>query len=153
MTWTFDVTNLAGDVAQVRTRVGDTDTTDQLITDEEIQFFVDQEPNGDVTLAAAAVADAIAAKFARKASFSTGDMSVGAERFKYYKELAQQLRDQPALDAAHRATIYVGGRIRSEKDTLADNSSLEQPSFSRGMDDNFRVGVARVFPPSDTEKL
>ena len=43
MTWTYDATSIGTDLAKVRLLIGDTETTDQQMTDEEINFFIDNE--------------------------------------------------------------------------------------------------------------
>jgi hypothetical protein len=69
VTWTYDPTNLGTATAaerldSVRFLVGDTDTNDQQVQDEEIAFALDQNGN-NIYLSASWVARGIAAKFAR----------------------------------------------------------------------------------------
>jgi hypothetical protein len=62
MTWSYN-TALTADKDKVRTFIGDTNTSEQLISDEEITFFLTQSDN--IYGAAARACRAIAAKYAR----------------------------------------------------------------------------------------
>lgn len=100
MTWTY-TSDPAGDTTdEVRFLVGDTDTTDQLVQNEEIEYALSAypKPTGKPAyLAAAAVADGIAAKFARRADRSLGSLSIQAKQQRdHYVELAQTLRQAHA---------------------------------------------------------
>ncbi len=63
MAWTYDPDDLARHLNWIRLRIGDTDTTDQQIQDEEITAHLAVEPRRE--FAAANVAEAIAADYAR----------------------------------------------------------------------------------------
>lgn len=120
MTWTYSGDPSDSDVDAVRFLVGDTDTTDQLLTNEEIQYLVDEQ--GSAHTAAAAAANAIAAKFSRKAdeSKSVGDLSLSnsySQRAKSYLDLSTSLQARAlaasppiavANDYALGAEFYVG---------------------------------------------
>lgn len=72
MTWSYD-TALIADKDKVRLLVGDTDTNDQLLQDEEIVFILTQETN--VYNAAALAARTIQSSYARKADVSVESVS------------------------------------------------------------------------------
>ena len=79
MTWTYDGDPTQDRTAEVRFLVGDTDQTDPLVQDEEIEFVLTQYvpvEGSPAWLAAAHVADGIAAKFARKADRSLGSLDL-----------------------------------------------------------------------------
>lgn len=96
------------DVARVRVRVGDTDTTDELLTDDEIEYFLETRTTTttagstvDIYSAAADAAGAIAAKFARGYSFSTDGQSFNrSERVAHYTALAEHLREYSSCAAS-----------------------------------------------------
>ena len=96
MTWTYDGDPTQDRTAEVRFLVGDTDQTDPLVQDEEIEFVLTQYvpvEGSPAWLAAAHVADGIAAKFARKADRSLGSLSISASQQRdHYRELAADLR-------------------------------------------------------------
>ena len=64
MTWSYDNTVLStSNKDAVRLIIGDTDTADQLLADEEIDYYLTK--HGVVLRAASESARAVAAKFAR----------------------------------------------------------------------------------------
>ena len=66
MTWSFDDSALASSKKdQVRLMIGDTDTTDQLVSNEAIEFYLTARGES-VALASADCCDIIAAKFSRE---------------------------------------------------------------------------------------
>lgn len=87
---------------KVRLRVGDTDESDPLLYDDEIDSLLEDRSivttGGtayDITAAAADAAQAIAGKFARGFNFSTDGQSFNrSERVAHYTELAEYLRRQ-----------------------------------------------------------
>jgi hypothetical protein len=80
------------DLWKVRVAIQDTDSSDPLLTDEEIGWFIADEDTVDE--AAARAAEAISYKFARKVSFTADGTRVDhSERAKVYRELAKVLRE------------------------------------------------------------
>lgn len=136
MTATY--TNQPGtrDIDTVRMLIDDRDTipaTDAQLSDEEIQWFLDN--HNHIYLAAAAAAEGVAAKYATDVNAKTvGDLGIVyfGQRVKQYKDLAKSLRSQ----AAKRATPYAGGLTKSEKRTFRKDSDRVQPGVRRGMHDN-----------------
>lgn len=129
MTWTYSGDPKGSEKDAVRFLVGDTDSSDPLLQDEEIQYLVDTE--GSTIYAAVAAALAISAKFSRLADREIRyeirvDLS---QKAKAYAELGARLRQQ--------ATIVVyptaGGVDRAEKDVQRQDTSVVQPAFRRGM--------------------
>ena len=94
MAWTYNVTQLAtNDMMKVRLEIGDTDTTDQLLQDEEITFAISKEAS--VMAAAARCCELIARKFARQASNKLGPQSVEAQQqYEHYRDEALRLRKE-----------------------------------------------------------
>jgi len=93
MSWSYDPNNLStttssGRLNTVRLIVGDTETTDQLIQNEEIAFSLSQS-NDNVYYAASLVCRLIAAKFSRLVDTSL-DNAISAKystRAKQYQQL------------------------------------------------------------------
>ena len=83
MSWTYSSTDLGGHLNWIRLRIGDIDTNDQQISDEEIQGCLDREPRREY--AAAMVAEMIAAKYSR--------LGAANER-ETYTNLAREIREQ-----------------------------------------------------------
>ena len=140
MTWTYSSTNLSTDLAKVRSLVGDTDTNDQQLTDEEIDFYLDNA--GNLYYAAANVSDALAGKYQRRVDKSVGRASLTAsQRAKGYREQAASLRAQAAVYSG--ITPYVGGISESDKETIEDDSDRVRPLFVKGWDDIPGTGIGR----------
>ena len=95
MTWSYDA-SVDEDKDRVRLMIGDTDSAEGLLQDEEIEYILTVHPSsgtGQPYLAAAHAADMIAAQFARRADRSIGKLSIQAKQQRdHYVELAQSLR-------------------------------------------------------------
>lgn len=133
MTWTYGPTfSLARD--RVRLLIGDTDSSDQLVSDEEIALYVTGGQLAEVNdyLSAAAVCDAIAAKFSRRADMSAGGSSASlSQQATAYQRKARQLRRQSALGTSP----FIGGISIADKDDREADSDRVAPAFSREMGD------------------
>lgn len=127
MTWTYDNTDLdkttaAGRLNVVRLLLGDTDSSDRLLVDEEIRFYL-SENSDNVYFAAVDAAEGLVAKFAREVNRQVGDLAIEAEsRMVHFAGLSQRLREQ-AQKNAPRYGIFVG-------------NNTSQRLFSVGMHDN-----------------
>lgn len=132
MAWTYsnDPANSTRD--ELRLFVGDTNSADELLSDEEVAYYLGR--HSDNALAAAPEAcEGIAAKYSRQANTSNQGLSVAAsERAKAYLRLADELRDRSSMVAE----VFAGGLTISGKDSLADDSDAIQPAFKIGIDDN-----------------
>lgn len=87
----------------VRLMVGDTDVSDQLLADDDVDSFIDSrvienEDGDEVTNLPAAAADAasaIAAKFAREFNFAEDSQRFDrAQKYAHYVALEQSLRSR-----------------------------------------------------------
>jgi len=141
MSWSYDASSLGTSTSgerlnSVRFLVGDTDTNDQLIQDEEITFSLTQ--TGDnIYYAASFVAETLAAKFSRKVDTKL-DGTLSAE----YSQLAEQyrllavgLKQQGQRYSGTTLGVSFGGITISGIDTNRDNTDRVVPSFRR---DRFR---------------
>jgi ABC-type lipoprotein release transport system permease subunit len=132
MTWTYGGDPSANNRDHVRFLVGDTDTTDQLVTDEEIAFAVAQA--GNAGFAAVIVARAVAASFARKSDRSVGDLSISySQRFTQYQELAERLEREATFKSV---SPYAGGISVADKEAVANNTDRVTPAMRVGVHDN-----------------
>lgn len=130
MTWTYTDAPQTVPLDEVRVLVGDTDTTDQLVSDEIINYGLSK---GNSLYAAAVASRHIAAKFARLTTASVGSVSEAAgDLWKHYKELAQDLE----LKAGALCTPSFGGLTVSEHQTDSQNTDLVQSSAKRDQFDN-----------------
>jgi len=145
MTWTYggDPSDNARDA--IRFLIGDTDTTDQLLTDEEIAW-VNTEASGTST-GTTALYDAayrccltVASKLAREADKQIGDLSVSmSQRAKAYREQAASLKELSGREGGVPIP-YAGGITISDKDIDEQNSDLFRSWFSSGQFENVRDG-------------
>jgi hypothetical protein len=129
MSWRYsgDPADSSGDM--VRFLVGDTNTTDQQITDEEIAWLLTEEST--VYLAAAAAARAIGAKYARQVDKAVGDLRLSAsQRAAHYRDLAATLTRRAQIAGA---VPFAGGISAASKQTLNDDTDRVRPAFSRDM--------------------
>lgn len=97
MPWTYSGDPASSAKDEVRFLVGDTNTADQLVQDEEINYVLLAHADaGSASInyrAAAEIAEAIAAKFARKADKAVGPLSIQAkQQHDHYVQLAGRLR-------------------------------------------------------------
>lgn len=115
MTWTyavssFDTTTTAGARNAVRLLVGDTDTNDQLVQDEEIAFAL-SEKGDNVYYAAAWICNAIATKFGRYVDTQLDGAleSKYSQRVEHYKQLALTLTAQGKATSGTALNVFAGG--------------------------------------------
>lgn len=145
MTWTYSP-SLTTARDRIRFKLGDTDQSDQLVSDEEVAGVLSVQPSE--SLAAAQLAEGIAGRFSRKVSFSNGALSMQAgEQAKAYLELAARLRSQASQDAIHQISILVGGRTIAGRQDLASDPSVIQPAFQLDQDDSPLVQPANNINP------
>ncbi len=144
MTWTYDSSDPgASDKDQIRLMVGDTDTSDQLMQDEEITYFVTTYTT--VGSAAVAVARAILSVFARQVTKAVGDLRINAsDRYKAYAEHIANLEELALASDPYQ--IYVGGQSFDEINSDLRDIDLPQGRFAVGMHDYPRRGVDHGHP-------
>ena len=129
MAWTYDNPTSSNKDA-VRFLVGDTEAADPLVTDEEIEFFLEEFPSSNYH-AAAEVAESIAAKFSREVAHSGDGLSYAAEQLQQnYAALAERLRKQGRRRFRSGMGPYVGGISRRERE-MADADKDKIPSAFR----------------------
>lgn len=91
MAFTYDGT-LDTDLEKVRLEIGDTDSTDALFTDAEINVKLSLRAN-NIEATAADLCDILAVRFARQFDFETdGQKFARSQRSKMYKDMAAVLR-------------------------------------------------------------
>jgi hypothetical protein len=130
MTWTY-VLPIATPKDEVRFYSGDTDSSRQLVQDEEIAFVLTTQPN--TLLAAAIVCDAAAAKLSQEADARVGDVSESSsQKATAFRQRAKDLRS----NGYKLAKPIFGGITRSQKEALDQDTELVQPSFRVGQDDH-----------------
>ena len=116
---------------KVRLLVGDTDKEDFLMHDEEIDFYISEEPNR--YWAAAALANSMIMRL--EGGFfedqKVGETRLRTKRINELKILIDQWR---ARGATHQLPS-AGGVFRDEKRTMDQNENILKGDFDRGMND------------------
>ncbi len=140
MAWTYDETDLdktttSGRLNVVRLLIGDTDTNDQQVQNEEITFALNQT-NDNVYYAAAWAARTIAAQYSRRVTQNlSGALSADYSDLQdHYTSLAETLEHQGKKTGAVLG-IKAGGITKSGVDAIRANTNRITPSFRR---DRFR---------------
>lgn len=136
MTWSYDETSLGTSTASerlnsVRFLVGDTDTNDQQVQNEEITFALNQ--NGDnIYYSASFVARTIASKYARYVDTDLdGQLSESySDLQEHYKSLANTL-DYQGKKAGGGLGMSAGGISEAQRKVVEDLGDRVKPSFRR----------------------
>lgn len=127
MSWSYQGDPSASDLDAVRYLTGETDETSQTTQDEEINWQLTQE--GGVYAAAAAVADALAGRFASKVDVRFGPSGVSnSQKATNYKKLATDLRRRIGM----RVAPYAGGISIADKTAREQEADRVLPAFKRG---------------------
>lgn len=153
MSWSYSATDLntttaSGRLNSVRLLVGDTDTTDQLVQNEEINFALGQ--TGDnVYYAAAWICRAIAAKFSRLVD-TTLDGALSAKyssKAKQYQQLAVQVENQGKKTSGKAFGVFAGGISISDMVVVNEDIDRVKPAFTIDKFDN--VEAADQYIPDE----
>jgi ABC-type Na+ transport system ATPase subunit NatA len=133
--WLYTAKPSVRNIDKVRLLIGDTDSNDQLLTDDEVSWFL--EVHGTINRSASEAARAIAAKFARLMNRSIGGLSADfSAKYRQYIELADNLLQR---EETSPVSPYLSGYKISEKKSVEDDIDRE-PTFSRkGIMDNNRA--------------
>lgn len=134
MTWTYGgapgTTSAATRRDAVRFLVGDTDTSDQQVTDEEIAFALSQTAD-DVYSAGAVICRGISGKYARlvDTSFETVSSSY-SQRATHYADLAARLsKEAKRLGSVGLGVPTAGGMSISGMQGVDDDTDRVPPAF------------------------
>lgn len=140
MAWSYD-TSLTTTRDRVRFLIGDTDTNDQQLSNEEISFVLSD--NSDKVYAAAVeCVRALRAKFARLVDRSVGDLKNSySQRQKAYEDLETALQKKAT---GNIASIMAGAVYESTSEADRTDSTILQPFFKR---DQFRNPRSSTLAP------
>lgn len=140
MAWSYDETDLgtttaSGRLNSVRLLLGDTNTNDQQVQNEEITFALAQS-NNNIYYTASWCARTVSAQYARKVNTSLdGSLSADySDLSKQYLSLAENLEYQ-GKKAGAVVGIKAGGISKTTVDGVRANTDRIAPSFRR---DRFR---------------
>ena len=137
MAWSYSGDRDSSALDAIRFLIGDTDTNDQLLANEEISW-INSQVSGSSTSTDSLYTSSyramitIASKFSRLADQAVGDMRVDmSQKSKNAREQAKELK-RLAESEGGTPTPYAGGITWSDRETDADNSDIVQPYFKRG---------------------
>lgn len=133
MTWSYNVADLAtSEKDQIRLEIGDTDVNNQRLQDEEIAQAIAVERN--FWCAAARCCEMIASAYLMKA-----DVRLGRAMFVTYTKMADQFSTRACKlrqKSLGTQVPYGGGVLVADKNTIAGDSSLVAPAFTRTIQEN-----------------
>ena len=133
MTWSYDPTE-ATDGDEVRGRVGDTNESDQLLSDELIAKLLD---GGSVLAASIEAVKRILAKVARDVDRNAVGISTSRSQVtQHYRDILSDLRRELSSGSSGGPEPYVGGVSISEGESTRDNSDYRGTTFELGQDDH-----------------
>ena len=146
MAWSYDASNLntttaSGRLNSVRFLVGDTDTSDQLVQNEEINFGLSQTGD-DIYKAASWVCRGIVAKFSRLVD-TTLDGALSAkysDKVKQYQTLASQIENQGKKVSGKSLGVFAGGVSISDMGVANEDTDRFVPAFGINTFDNVEAG-------------
>ena len=140
MAWSYDPTDLdtttaSGRLNTVRLLVGDTDTVDQQVQNEEITFSLSENGN-NIYYAAAWSARNISSKYSRKVNTSLdGALKADySDLAKQYKTLADDLEYQGKTNGSGSSVgigVLAGGITKTGIETVRENTDRIEGSFRR----------------------
>tara|TARA_R110000824_G_scaffold80100_2_gene201670 strand:- start:1690 stop:2154 length:465 start_codon:yes stop_codon:yes gene_type:complete len=146
MTWSYDATDLdtetdSGRLNSVRYLVGDTQSIDEQVQDEEIGFALAQTSNS-VYNAAAFVASTIASKYSRLVTTQLdGALSADySDLAKSYRILATELKGLGQKYSSSSLGMFTGGVLLSEINVVRSNTNRVSSSFRM---DRFRIDTVQ----------
>lgn len=136
MSWTYTDNPVNVPRDEVRLLIQDTDSSDPLISDREIAYFIAKA--GEGIGAAYLAALSISAKFGRLADERTGQVEVKwSQRSRAYASLAADLKKQMTLLSCPMP--YAGGISSADIARNRADTDRSQEAFSLGMTDSTGV--------------
>lgn len=143
MAWTYSGDPSASTLDAVRFVIGDTDTTDQLLQNAEIDYLITK--HGTVRVAAAESCRAIAAKYARLMSRSIGGLSADfSAKHRQYLEMAQSIMDS---EESFPVSPFLSGWNSAAKEAVELQQDRETTFARKGDMDNPRANAVDDYYP------
>lgn len=137
MTFTYDG-SVGTDLERVRMKLGDTDSTSPLFTDEEINSQLGESP--DIVVATAELCDILARRFARAYDFAEDGQSFSRSQMsKQYAQLGKELRQRSAAGFSTLPTTRTDG--------YSDDIDYQQSEATSGIG-RVRIGYTSPDLPS-----
>ena len=146
MSWSYDpadlgTTTTSGRLNSVRLLIGDTDTNDQIMQNEEITFALAQT-NNNVYYAGSWACHMIASKYSRLVDLKLeGSSSRYSELAKQYITMSDHLNDLGKRTNGKSLGVSAGGISVSDMTVVSQNDDNVDPSFRVQQFDNKKAGM------------
>lgn len=149
MTFSYSADPGTSPLDAVRFLVGDTESDEVFLQNEEINWLVTQwlATKGTIYYVASKAAEAIASKFARETTFSADGQTVALDNLAdKFTQLAESLREQHEDLLVGGSSLYVGGVDANEQPAWG----VRPPNFGTQMHDipaagNQEYGNAKAY--------
>lgn len=131
MSWNYDATLIqSSELMKIRFLVQDTDESDPLVQDEEIEFTLSLVGSSNIYEAAHNLCHQIALKLGRELD-NKGDVAWSSqEKYDHYKELGTKYKEL-ATTQGGSIQLFAGGISESDKETYRSDDDIVQPFFRR----------------------
>lgn len=137
MTWTYTGDPENSILDRLRLLMGDTDTNDQQLTDEVLNYYLAQNNNEAVRAAIDAV-NSLIAKYSRQVTASIENVSVSSGGIvTQYRKLLIDLKGIQANKGIRSGLKpVISGISKAESQSLREKTDLRQPEFTIGQFDD-----------------
>lgn len=136
MSWSYTGNPASSAKDAVRFLVGDTNTCDQLLQDQEITWILGFYNNAPMN-AAIRACETIMSKFARMADETVGQVKISySQKAKSYREMRTDLVRRLATEDGGP---YAGAVSISDMQTVAQNADRPPPEFTKHMMENQQI--------------
>jgi hypothetical protein len=136
VSWSYSFNPGSTPKDQVRFLIGDTDSTDPLLQDEEIVWVLSKYNNSPIN-AAIRCCESVVGKFSRLANETVGQVRIEfKQKAEGYMKLLTMLKTRLATEDA---TPYAGGISISDKITVNQNTDRVKPDFKKHMMENEQI--------------
>ena len=137
MSWSYSGNPSSSDRDKVRFTIGDTDSCQPMLQDEEIDYLLSVYIS--VGSASYQSAQAILAKLSKEYNQSVGSVSYSlSDRVGHYKQLVDKLK---AESFAVGALPYCGGISISDKEAKESNPDRVEPKFTIDLHKNVSISL------------
>jgi len=127
MAWTYGGDPENSDRDAVRLLIGDTDSTDEQLSDAEVDYFLTEKTS--VPASAIEAVRAIIAKYGRKVDKSVGDLKISySQRLAWYVALENRLKQKIA---SKYCTPVAGGISAARKAVVEQDTDRVTPAIER----------------------
>lgn len=129
MAFSYDLNDLTLELNRLRLEIGDTDSNDYFLDDEEIAVV--QAEKSSFYRRAAACCELICAKVARNVKTKIGHFSENADEiYDHYQKLAAKFQSYASVSYPWSSAISI-----SEKESFEDDTALVKPKIKLGIHD------------------